>query len=113
MSQEFEQFKIMFLSRMVGQMINSGNAPSKFWEVPEFFQMIPTIMEGLLSVDGYKQYLELSKDEQVLAINFVENCGPYIASIVGCPVYEEWDKVPIVVSDEKIDELRNKYKLMI
>jgi len=113
MSKEFDEFKIMFLSRMIGQLINSGNPPSKYWQVTEFFQKIPVIMESLMSVEGYKQYLNLSKEEQVLAINFVENCGPYIASIIDCPLYEEWDNEPIVVTDEKINELRQKYKLMI
>ena len=113
MSLEFEEFKITFLSRMVRQLVNTGNPPAKFWAVPEFFQLIPEIMEALLSVEGYKQYLGLSKDEQTLAIDFVENCGPYIASIVDCPIHEEWNNVPIVLTNEKIEELRNKYKLLI
>jgi len=108
-----EDLRIIFASRMVKSMIDMKTPPSKFWPVPDNFKAIPTIMEAILSKEGYDIYVKLSDDEQRSAISFVENFGPYITDIIGCPVFEEWDKIPIEISDEKKQELRDKYKLMI
>jgi hypothetical protein len=108
-----EDLRIIFASRMVRSMIEVKTPPSKFWPVPDNFKAIPTIMEAILSKEGYEIYTKLSEDEQRAAISFVENFGPYISEIIGCPLFDDWDKTPIEISDEKKQELRDKYKLAI
>lgn len=108
-----EDFKIIFSSRMINQLINSGTPPSKYWEIPESFQKNPTIMEALMSKNGYDIYLSLSEDDRMLAIKFIENFGSYLNEIIDCPVFENWDKQPIKLSDEKVNILKEKYNLKI
>ena len=112
-TETIEKFKTLFLSRMIKQMIATGYPPERFWKVHHDFLLNPTIMEALFSEKGYKLYLSLDKEGQLQIIDFVENCGSYISSIIGCPVLEEWNSEPIVISEEKLIELRDKYNISL
>ena len=83
MSETYEQFKVIFLSRMINQMIKTGIPPEKFWKLHHDFLLNPTIMKALFSEEGYELYLTLDKEGQQEIIDFAENCGSYISSIVG------------------------------
>lgn len=113
MSNNFEEFKLLFLSRMVENIIRSGIPPASVWPIPTIFRQNATIMEALLSKKGFELFTKLDQTEQDSAIKVVENCGPFLAEAVGCQLFEEWDKQKVEVSEEKKQELREKYKLII
>lgn len=114
MSDKLEEFKKIFTSMMIKQIIKSGTPPAKKWPIPTVFRMNDNIMRALLSTKGYDLYLELGEQDQGKALQFVENCGPYLCDIIGCPTYEEWkeaDGDPIFVDDEQEQEIQEKYNL--
>ncbi len=114
MSEYYKEFIRIFNSRMVKSIIENGTPPAKKWPLPPMFIENSTIMIALLTQEGYELYNQLDKDEQKEAISYVENCGPELVKMVGCCLFDDWDKTEkIVISDEKIQELQEKYNLDI
>ena len=111
MSDKLEELKVIFRNKMIKQILETGVPPSKKWPLPELFRQNSTILSGFLTEEGFEMYLDLSEDEQNIMIEYIENCGPELAEMLDCELFEDWDKDPIMVSDEKINELREKYNL--
>ena len=108
MSDTFEEFKLIFTIMMVDKIVNTGTPPAKNWPVPKEFIENQNILSALISPLGLKLYLEMSEDEQKEAISFVENCGPSLAELVECPLFEDWDEEKLVFTNAEVHAIRQK-----
>ena len=94
---------------MVQQTIKNGVPPSEKWPVPIHVRGNSTVLEGLLGKKAFDLYIKFNDDERNVAIEYVENCGPEVCEMLGCPVYERWNKEKITLSTDRLYELYENY----